>query len=213
MPSARTDLARPMLWWSAGIIVTALCLALQGPATTLHRTVTDRGITWPEHLADVLVFALMALFVAAVAWPRGPWRERFSLGFAAGVGVLVSYGSSTLLKAAFSQQRPCHDLFPDPLCPAPDSWSFPSNHATIAFALATAAAVVLAGRWWGWIVFTVALVIAVSRVVDGVHFPHDVAAGAALGVCTTMACALLLRQPVRSALERVGRRGADSTAP
>jgi hypothetical protein len=59
--------------------------------------------------------------------------------------------------------------------------SFPSGHATNAFAFATA----VAGHYDGWvvptIVYTIATGVAVSRVNDHVHFPSDVLAGALIG--------------------------------
>ena len=59
--------------------------------------------------------------------------------------------------------------------------SFPSGHATNAFAAATA----IAGHFDGWIVptivYTIASGVSISRVNDNVHFPSDVVAGALIG--------------------------------
>ncbi len=60
--------------------------------------------------------------------------------------------------------------------------SFPSGHATAAFATAS----VLAGRysqhrWVPWVAYTGATFVALSRIPDRAHFPSDVFAGAALG--------------------------------
>jgi len=59
--------------------------------------------------------------------------------------------------------------------------SFPSGHATNAFAFATA----VAGHYDGWvvptIVYTIASGVAASRLNDHVHFPSDVVAGALIG--------------------------------
>ncbi len=59
--------------------------------------------------------------------------------------------------------------------------SFPSGHATNAFAAATA----IAGHYDNWIVptivYTLATGVAVSRVNDHVHWPSDVVAGALIG--------------------------------
>jgi PAP2 superfamily len=60
--------------------------------------------------------------------------------------------------------------------------SFPSGHATIAWAVAS----VVAMRTEGWIVptvaYTLATIVAFDRVNDGKHFIADVFAGAAIGV-------------------------------
>ena len=58
--------------------------------------------------------------------------------------------------------------------------SFPSEHATIAFAMA--GAVWLFDRRWGMALFGVASLIAIGRILVGVHYPSDVLVGAALGV-------------------------------
>jgi len=59
--------------------------------------------------------------------------------------------------------------------------SFPSGHATNAFAAATA----IAGHYDNWvvptIVYTVATSVAMSRVNDRVHWPSDIVAGALIG--------------------------------
>jgi membrane-associated phospholipid phosphatase len=59
--------------------------------------------------------------------------------------------------------------------------SFPSGHATSAFALATA----IAGHYDNWvvptIVYTIASGVAASRLNDHVHWPSDVVAGALIG--------------------------------
>jgi undecaprenyl-diphosphatase len=57
--------------------------------------------------------------------------------------------------------------------------SFPSNHASNSFAVATVVGTYFpAVRWWA---LAYAAAVAYSRVYVGVHFPGDVAAGALLG--------------------------------
>src|SRR5262249_23961985 len=76
--------------------------------------------------------------------------------------------------------------------------SFPSDHATAAFAIAVA--ILLRDRRWGAVALVFACVLAVGRVAMGVHYPSDVLAGAVLGT----ACALVLwAAPVRRALNRI----------
>ena len=57
--------------------------------------------------------------------------------------------------------------------------SFPSDHASIAFALASA--VWFVDRRWGGVLLAVAAVIALARTFVGVHYFSDVVAGALLG--------------------------------
>jgi len=58
--------------------------------------------------------------------------------------------------------------------------SFPSDHATAAFAIAFA--ILLFDTTAGWIFMAAAILIAAGRVFVGVHYPGDVLAGALLGI-------------------------------
>jgi membrane-associated phospholipid phosphatase len=87
-----------------------------------------------------------------------------------------------LLKRAFGRARPIQDEGSHSFHPLNGHFeSFPSGHATNAFAFATA----VAGHYDGWlvptIVYTIASGVAASRVNDHVHFPSDVVAGALIG--------------------------------
>lgn len=72
--------------------------------------------------------------------------------------------------------------------------SFPSGHATTAFATATALSL-LAPRW-RWPLFLFAAAIGVARVALGAHYPSDVIAGAFVGVISSymVAAAFLSRR-------------------
>jgi undecaprenyl-diphosphatase len=59
-------------------------------------------------------------------------------------------------------------------------FSFPSDHATTAGAIAVGL-LLLHRRRWGIIASAAAIVMAVARVYVGVHYPGDVLAGLALG--------------------------------
>lgn len=78
------------------------------------------------------------------------------------------------------------------------SCSFPSGHACSAFAAATALALAFRGRGGG-LAFLPAVLIAVSRVYVGVHYPTDVLAGAALGALLSWALFRLSRRLVKKA--------------
>jgi undecaprenyl-diphosphatase len=85
---------------------------------------------------------------------------------------------------------------PKPLVDVPHSGSFPSGHASVAFACAT----VIAWRVprLGVPAFVLAAAIAWSRVYVGVHWPLDVLGGAVLGVPVATALLMLVRARPRS---------------
>ena len=81
---------------------------------------------------------------------------------------------------------------------------FPSDHATAAFAIATA--LLLRDRRAGIVALVAATVLAVTRVAMGIHYPTDVLAGAALGAAT----ALALNAPrARALTDRLADRAGD----
>jgi hypothetical protein len=87
-----------------------------------------------------------------------------------------------LLKHLFGRSRPVQEEGAHSFHALSSSHqSFPSGHATNAFAFATG----IAAHYDGWvvptIVYTIASGVAISRVNDRAHFPSDVLAGALIG--------------------------------
>ena len=69
------------------------------------------------------------------------------------------------------------------------SHGFPSKHATVAFAFATAVALITRRLQWALLALATAALVAWSRVYLGLHFPSDVLAGALGGViCGWLVC-------------------------
>jgi membrane-associated phospholipid phosphatase len=88
----------------------------------------------------------------------------------------AAYVVSTSIKLAIGRQRPVIEDLPH-LMATPTGLSFPSSHSTSSFAAARAYGRLLpAGP-----LYAAAVAMALSRLYLGVHYPSDVAAGAALG--------------------------------
>jgi len=202
-PTALHPLLRAAVWWTTGLLLTAAALLLTDPSTQLYLAVAHTHIQWPHQLANGLIIALTAT-ATLQTWLHRHAPRRVATAIASGAGVLTAYGTSEALKVIFTQERPCRAVLPDPQCPEVGSWSFPSNHATIAFSLATVV-VLLSVSAWAWSAYLAALAAAASRVVDGVHLPHDTIAGAILGICTTVALTILLTAQTRVLIERLSR--------
>jgi undecaprenyl-diphosphatase len=129
--------------------------------------------------------------VLAVLWRR-PWLA---------VAVAAAVVSADLLAELGKLLVPRHRPFEHQLGPSERDHSFPSGHASTAFAGATMLAA-FAPRLRGPL-YALAVLIALSRLYNGVHYPTDVLAGAALGTAT----ARLLRAAARRRSRRARRAG------
>jgi membrane-associated phospholipid phosphatase len=103
----------------------------------------------------------------------GPRRARWARATATVGG---AYVISTSIKLAIGRKRPVIEGLPQ-LMATPTGLSFPSSHATSSFAAARAYGRLLPSGP----LYAVAAAMAFSRLYLGVHYPSDVAAGAALG--------------------------------
>ena len=132
-----------------------------------------QGLTYAGSFGAI--WLVLAVAIAGFSWRR-PW-----LAARVGATILVAESVSGLAKEWIGRDRPpLVDPEPATLVELPHTSSFPSGHATVAFACATAIA--LAVPRLRWPVFVLAALIAFSRVYVGVHYPLDVLAGAFLGV-------------------------------
>ena len=127
-------------------------------------------ITWLGHGAPLFAIAVAFLFFKK--------KETKVLGILLLAGLAISYYSFTAIKLLISRLRPFMELENVHVLASPDGYSFPSGHATMIFMTAF----LLTGRFKMWYVFySVAALVALSRVYLGVHYPSDIIAGAILG--------------------------------
>ena len=141
-------------------------------------------------VVDVVAAAVVVVVLPVMRW----WRGAVVVA-AARVGELVC---ESAVKALVARPRPA---LVDPVAHA-SGYSFPSGHAGGSAAVYGALALLgVAGvaRWARLMLVTAAALligaVAVSRVLLGVHYPSDVAAGVALGLAWVSAAALLASLP------------------
>jgi len=147
----------------AAMVAVQSALADRPGVLTAARALSQFG----EHSIGWLAVSLLG----AVLVPR---RRREWL--VAGAGSFVAHAAAVLIKRVVRRQRPQHPAIAVNVG-VPSQLSFPSAHAT-----STTAAAILMGRATGLPLPAVLVApMALSRVLAGVHYPSDVAAGVALG--------------------------------
>ena len=128
-----------------------------------------------------------APLVAATSWRKHRSAFRHAAYEAAWSG-LLAFSVSMLIERVTERLRPFQvSAEISALVPPPSTYSFPSAHASTAFAIA--ASLAFAHPLLGVVALGMAVLVAFGRVAAGVHYPSDVLAGAVLGV----ACALVVR--------------------
>jgi membrane-associated phospholipid phosphatase len=135
---------------------------------------TARGLS---HFGEHSIGWLAESVLGAIVQPQ---RSRAWL--LAGAGALTAHAAAVALKRLVRRPRPHHPAVTVNVG-TPSRLSFPSAHAT-----STTAAAVLLGRMTG--IPLAAIVVppmAMSRIVLGVHYPSDVAAGVAVGAAVATA--------------------------
>lgn len=143
------------------------------------------GIFCAKPLVMVMAGAV-ALRSLTLAWRRSSLAAQSLTGIPRGLLAMSAALSVKYLLAAsgWLRLRPymtlvgAHRIISEPH----DAQSFPSGHSSVAFALAftTLFADPASGRW----MMVGATLVALGRVYVGVHYPFDVAAGAAVGFVT-----------------------------
>ncbi|MDU0288726.1 phosphatase PAP2 family protein [Saccharothrix longispora] len=154
--------------------------------------IQELGLLFTEG-SIVLLLALLLL-----TW----WRARsgtaktMASALLAPVGLVVSYLLSEWSKTFVEVDRPCRTLNVEVIaeCPPVGDWSLPSNHATIAGAIAIG--VLIAWPRLGLVSLPIGVLAAYSRVFVGVHYPHDVVVGFLMGATVTAIVMVLLVRPV-----------------
>lgn len=149
-------------------------------------------ILWPSAALYVLT-ALVALFVRWKLMRTMLWQFAALYAFIlCGVGAPSLF--TTIVKRVIGRGRPMHFDEAGILGFKWNLWdwtyqSFPSGHATTAFALAAVLGF-LSERWF-YPALLLAAMIALSRITLGVHYPSDVLAGAVVGLVGAYAVRLV----------------------
>lgn len=148
---------RPLMLWLHEHSTPGLTLAM--------KVITELG--------GLVAVPVIAIVLSGLLWRRGRRRDATLLA-ATVVGATLL---NTVLKAVFQRARP--DFWEHLV--VENSYSFPSGHAMASMSIAASLAVIAwSGRWrWAAIVLgaVYVLLVGLSRMYLGVHFPSDILAG------------------------------------
>ena len=156
----------------------------------INRLADDTG--WAHGLVrfyakdGIVVFAVLLLTAWWVGRSSASPVHSVSTAVWAGAGALLALAINQPIGSAIGRARP-YDTIANMhlLVDKTKDFSFPSDHATVAGAVA--AGLLLANRRLGLVAIVAALAMAFARVYVGAHYPGDVVAGLALGATVTVA--------------------------
>ena len=143
----------------------------------LRNSVTDPIVSFFTHLGDSgLLFIGLTLLLLLYPKTR-------RAGFAAACALVFSLlFTNVLLKHIFQRPRPWLDCAARvPLGAEHDPNSFPSGHTSAAFAFALGSLRELPRRWMKVCVVVLAVLMGLSRLYVGVHYPSDELMGVVVG--------------------------------
>jgi undecaprenyl-diphosphatase len=147
---------------------------------------------WVIQLSGVIGAAPLLAVIAALL-------RRFRLAAALLVATVLKSSLEDVAKLFVQRYRPGQTLSDVILRhgAASHGLSFPSGHAIVIFAIAALLTPYLAGRWkvLPWVL---ALVVCLSRMYLGAHFPLDVVGGAGLGLAIGAGMNLIFGVPRRA---------------
>jgi len=132
------------------------------------------GVFFAEYLLWIIVGILVILFLIK--------KTRLMI-IITGISIIFGrYIIAEIIKRLYSSPRPylILDNVKKLISENHDYQSFPSGHTVIFFALATA--IYFFNKKWGIVCFVLAILVGLSRIYVGVHWPIDIAAGAMIGI-------------------------------
>ena len=168
---------------------------------TLANPVSDAVmpvITEPDNWRIPIIILILALLIF------GKKKGAITLLLAACIITCSDQLSSSVIKPLVGRVRPCFVVEGARLLIHQSrSFSFPSSHAANMGAMAVLFAVRYRRHWW--IGVTIALVVGLSRIVVGVHYPLDVLGGylvGALCAAAVLACWSIIVRTYRKLKKR-----------
>ena len=136
----------------------------------------EKILSWLTHFGDSWCTILAMIVLTCLT--AFDWRGLLAL--------TVSHCIVQIIKRSISRARPYDKNNEIILCGIPlKDYSFPSGHTNAAFTVATAFSFTF--PLLSVLFFSIAAIVAFSRVYLGFHYPTDVMIGSLIGTCSTIA--------------------------
>ncbi len=142
--------------------------------------------------AEYLPYIFVAIFLLILIFSKKDFREKIKIFIFTAISVFLSRVVITeIIRYFYYVPRPFVNNDIVPLISHAPTASFPSGHAAFFFALATAITLghLVSKRTLSVpiIFFLGAILIGISRVMAGLHWPYDILGGAVIGILSAIA--------------------------
>lgn len=146
-----------------------------------------------QYLGDTRAFIIYFVISLILCFPKKTRRYGVAMVIAYLVALLLV---NVLIKPGVGRLRPYEALRDIPFWETyqtywenagshlEDDLSFPSGHTSLNFATFTALAAVLIKekKKWAWLLLLIPIIVGITRIIRGVHYPSDVLGGMIIGV-------------------------------
>ncbi|MDI6717735.1 MAG: phosphatase PAP2 family protein [Patescibacteria group bacterium] len=133
-----------------------------------------------------LALALIILF-----FKEKNWKKRFYFASFLILSALLSRGIITeTIRFFYHKARPFAVLGFEPMISHSATYSFPSGHTAFFFAMILS--VFFLRKKWGLWFLAVSILMGISRIIVGVHWPVDILGGIAIGLISSFLIKLIL---------------------
>ncbi|MBI4114397.1 MAG: phosphatase PAP2 family protein [Candidatus Niyogibacteria bacterium] len=149
-----------------------------------HSRLFDASILF---FASYLQYVLVVGFLLFLFLAKYRKQEKFRIFLVTAASIIIArLGVTEIIRFLYHRPRPFLSLHAEKLLSdgqifySDTTWSFPSGHSAFFFAMA--GAIYLYNKKWGTGFFIAAIVMNVSRIIAGVHYPSDILVGMAVGI-------------------------------
>lgn len=134
-------------------------------------------------LADYFQYFLIIAFISLLFFSSHSRRQKIKIILTVFISIIIArFGVVSLIRFFYHRTRPFIDHSVNQLI-SNNNFSFPSGHAALFFAMAMT--IYFYNKKWGLWFFVASILMGLSRIIAGVHYPSDIIGGAVIGILTS----------------------------